>query len=288
MLPWIEKYRPADLEQIIIDKDIRVLFDNMVETKLFPNMLFYGPPGTGKTTTIMCLVKKFQEKYGFYNNVIHLNASDERGIEVIRNQLYSFIQTNGLFHNELKFVILDEVDSMTKQAQQSLLSLITKSNVRFFLICNYISKLIPALRDYLLIIPFYNTLDDNDYIQMILEKENITISKEVIDDIKYNYYPDMRSIVNALQAYKSFDYPIISKQMIIHNCNHYNSQLIREYISTNSFKEYLLRLFMNMIYYNIDTKLILMMHSLIKKPEFKYFDRVFMPYFFTINSISIK
>jgi replication factor C subunit 3/5 len=286
MLPWIEKYRPNELENIIIEPETRNLFEKMVEKKLFPNMLFYGPPGTGKTTTIMCLIKKFQEKYGFHNNVIHLNASDDRGIEVIRNQLYSFIQTNGLFHQELKFVILDEVDSMTKQAQQSLLGLITKKNVRFCLICNYISKLIPALREYLLVIPFYNTLDDDEYIQNILIKENVQISSEIIDDIKYNYYPDMRSVVNSLQAYKSFSYPIINKQMIIKNCIDYDSNIISEYIKDNSFKEYLIRLFIHMIQYNINSKLICMMQKLImRKQEFKYFDKIFMPYFASLNTL---
>ena len=284
MLPWIEKYRPNELDNIIIETDTRNLFEKMVETKLFPNMLFYGPPGTGKTTTIMCLIKKFQEKYGFYNNVIHLNASDDRGIEVIRNQLYSFIKTKGLFNQELKFVILDEVDSMTKQAQQSLMGLITKNNVRFCLICNYISKLIPNLRDYLLMIPFYNTFQDEKYIQNILTKEKVNITHEIIDDIKYNYYPDMRSVVNALQAYKSFSYPIINKQMIIQNCNNYNYETIKTYIESNSFKEYLIRLFIHMINYNIDTKLILMMQKLImRKQDLKYFDRIFMPYFISLN-----
>ena len=247
MLPWIEKYRPSELEHIIIEPSTRNLFEKMVETKIFPNMLFYGPPGTGKTTTIMCLIKRFQETYGYHNNVIHLNASDDRGIEVIRNQLFSFIQTKGLFHQELKFVILDEVDAMTKHAQQSLISIINKSNVRFCLICNYISKLIPNLRDYLLVIPFYNTLQDGTYIRNILTKENANISEEIIDDIKYNYYPDMRSVVNSLQAYKSFNYPIIHKQMIVNNCEKYNSEIVKKYIENNSFKEYLIRLFIHMM-----------------------------------------
>jgi replication factor C subunit 3/5 len=285
MLPWIEKYRPTELDNIIIDNDTRLLFENMVETKLFPNMLFYGPPGTGKTTTIMCLIKRYQDRYGYHNNVIHLNASDERGIEVIRNQLYSFIQTNGMFHKELKFVILDEVDSMTKQAQQSLLCLITKNNVRFCLICNYVSKLIPSLKDYLLMIPFYNTFQDEKYIQNILTNENANISSDIIENIKYNYYPDMRSVVNALQAYKSFSYPIIQKEMILQNCINYQPEIIQRYIHENSFKEYLIRLFTHMINYNIDTKLICMMQNLIMmKQDFKYFNKIFMPYFLSLNN----
>lgn len=285
MLPWIEKYRPSELEHIIIEPSTRNLFEKMLETKIFPNMLFYGPPGTGKTTTIMCLIKRFQETYGYHNNVIHLNASDDRGIEVIRNQLFSFIQTKGLFHQELKFVILDEVDAMTKHAQQSLISIINKSNVRFCLICNYISKLIPNLRDYLLVIPFYNTLQDGTYIRNILTKENANISEEIIDDIKYNYYPDMRSVVNSLQAYKSFNYPIIHKQMIVNNCEKYNSEIVKKYIENNSFKEYLIRLFIHMMNYNIDTDIILMMQKLIiRKHDFNYFDRILMPRFISLNN----
>ena len=174
MLPWTETYRPKELENIIFEPSTEKLFYPIIEKNFFPNMLFYGPPGTGKTTTIMCLLKRYQDTYGHHNNVIHLNASDERGIEVIRNQLYSFVHSRGLFHQQLKFVVLDEVDSMTKQAQTSLLSLMTVSRVRFCLICNYISKLIPDLRDYLLLIPFYNTFRHEEYIQNIIEKENIT------------------------------------------------------------------------------------------------------------------
>ena len=150
MNTWNEKYRPSDLKHMVLHEPIRVLFNSIIENNMFPNMLFYGPPGTGKTSTILCLLKNIAS-----SNVIHLNASDERGIDVIRNQLYTFIHSNGMFQNELKIIVLDEVDSMTKQAQTSLLSLFNYPNVRFCLICNYISKLIPQLRDYLLLIPFY-------------------------------------------------------------------------------------------------------------------------------------
>jgi replication factor C subunit 3/5 len=285
MLPWTEKYRPTKIDDIIIENDTKTLFHKMVEKRMFPNMLFYGPPGTGKTTTMMCLIKKYQETYGYCNNVIHLNASDDRGIEIIRNQLHSFIQTKGLFHQELKFVVLDEVDSMTKQAQQSLIGLITKTNVRFCLICNYISKIIPNLRDFLMLIPFYNTYNDKEYINSILTKEQLTINDEIIENMKYNYYPDMRSLVNCLQAYKSFSYPIIQKQMVLNNCLHYNSETIRKYIHQNSFKEYLIKLFLQMLDFKLDSKLINMMQKMIMiKQDFIYFDKIFMPYFILLNN----
>ena len=245
MLPWIEQYRPCELKDMVLDSETRLMFDNMLLTNTFPNMLFYGPPGTGKTTTILCLLKNYHEY------IIHLNASDDRGVDVIRSQLYSFIHTNGLFQNELKFIILDEVDSMTKQAQVSLLSLITNTNVRFCLICNYISKLIAPLRDYLLLIPFYNTAQNTTYINNIIDLEGITLKDGVLDDITFNYYPDLRSVVNCLQAYQSFPYPLIRKDMLELNCTNYNAK-VKKYIKTICFKDYLIKLFIHMINYNID------------------------------------
>ena len=109
-------------------------------------MLFYGPPGTGKTTTIINLVNAYQSKLNMRNRglMIHLNASDERGIDIIRNQIYQFVKTKNLFETGYKFVVLDEVDYMTKNAQQALKYLLQTcgNNVKFFLICNYILILI--------------------------------------------------------------------------------------------------------------------------------------------------
>jgi replication factor C subunit 3/5 len=283
MRPWIEKYRPIELENIIIDNVTQKIFTNLIKNQLFPNMLFYGPPGTGKTTTILCLLKRIKDTYG-YNNVIHLNASDERGIEVIRNQIYNFIYSKSLFNNTVKFVVLDEVDSMTKQAQQCLLSLIIKSDVMFCLICNYFSKLIPALRDYLLLIPFYNTFKDQEYIKHIIQSENLAIEEEILEDIKYNYFPDIRSCVNCLQIYHSYPFQVIRKKMILKNCDNYNSSEIKEYIKTHSFKEYLFKLFLMMFQYNIDSELVTMMQELIFKPDFEYFDRFFMTRFILLNN----
>ena len=272
MLPWIEKYRPQDLKNIILDSETSTIFNNMIKFNYYPNMILYGPPGTGKTTTIMCLLKH----YPYSNHIIHLNASDERGIEVIRTQLYAFIHTKGLFQNQMKFIILDEVDSMTKQAQTSLITLLTNTNVRFCLICNYISKLIPSLRDYFLLIPFYNTSNDNSYIKNIIKSENLKLKKSVVDDIIFNYSPDLRSIVNSLQAYQSYPYPLICKKIIKLNCIKYN-YTVKQYIKKVCLKDYLVKLFLHMIHYNINTELILMMKDLILiKSDFEYFDKVFM------------
>ena len=138
--PWVEKYRPTQFEQIVLDPVNKKLLSNVVKTNQFPNLLFYGPPGTGKTTTIINLIDMYQNKFNQKRKglKIHLNASDDRGIDIIRNQINQFVNTKTLFGSGMKFVILDEVDYMTKNAQQALRYLIQQyqSNIRFCLICN--------------------------------------------------------------------------------------------------------------------------------------------------------
>ena len=150
-IPWIEKYRPDNFKDIVLEPLNRTIFTNIINGDYFPNLLFYGPPGTGKTTTIINLIKYYQIKKKQVGKefVIHLNASDDRGIDIIRNQINTFVQTNTLFGSGDKFVILDEVDYMTKNAQQALHYLIQKysKNIRFCLICNYISRIDNTLRN---------------------------------------------------------------------------------------------------------------------------------------------
>ena len=111
-IPWVEKYRPSNFEDIVLDDINRKIFQNIIQkqaNKYFPNLIFYGPPGTGKTTTIINLINAYQKEYNQVSRgtIIHLNASDERGIDIIRNQIYQFVRTNNLFDSGLKFVILD-------------------------------------------------------------------------------------------------------------------------------------------------------------------------------------
>ena len=125
-VPWIEKYRPTTFNEIVLDPINRKIFSNILSKQYFPNLLFYGPPGTGKTTTIINLINEYQTKYEkkTSENIIHLNASDERGIDIIRNQIQLFVKSKNFFNKGIKFVILDEVDYMTKNAQQALKYLI--------------------------------------------------------------------------------------------------------------------------------------------------------------------
>jgi len=210
-IPWVEKYRPTNFEDIVLDDVNRQIFQNIIHkkndsnTSYFPNLIFYGPPGTGKTTTIINLINTYQKEYNQVSKgtIIHLNASDERGIDIIRNQIYQFVRTNNLFDTGLKFVILDEVDYMTKNAQQALKYLLQTcgQNVRFCLICNYISKIDESLKNEFISIRF-NQLPIS-YIHSFLKKvsdtENIQLSDSVISKIQQLYQSDIRSMINFIQ-----------------------------------------------------------------------------------------
>lgn len=218
-IPWCEKYRPKLFENILLDESNKTFLNKILETNVFPNLLFYGPPGTGKTTTIINLINKYQlNNYKKINSslLIHLNASDDRGIDIIRNNIYNFINSNNLFNDGIKFIILDEVDYMTKLAQQALKTLIqetNKNNVKFCLICNYISKIFNGLTDEFIKIRF-NNIDSKHIInllQNINKIENLNINKKNLEIICNYYENDIRSMINYLQS------KIHKKQSLIDN-----------------------------------------------------------------------
>ena len=205
-LPWVEKYRPEKFDAIIMNPLNKKIITEILNKNYFPNLLFYGPPGTGKTTTIINLIKKFQEQNNQLNKglVIHLNASDERGIDIIRNQINQFVNSKSLFSNGTKFVILDEVDYMTKSAQYALRYLFQSfnNNVRFCLICNYISRIDESLQTELMRIRF-NKLPQNDiidFLNTINVKENIGLTLNNLLSIQNLYKSDVRSMVNYMQS----------------------------------------------------------------------------------------
>lgn len=207
-VPWIEKYRPSNFDAIVMDPLNRELFRNCLSRNYIPNLLFYGPPGTGKTTTIINFINEYQDRYHRRNKstVIHLNASDERGIDIIRNQIHQFVKSNNLFESGIKFVILDEVDYMTKNAQQALKYILQTSNynVRFCLICNYITKIDEALKNEFVCIRF-NQLPQTlitRFIQDIARSEQLAMSVEEIEIIQHMYNSDIRSMINHLQLYQ--------------------------------------------------------------------------------------
>tara|TARA_Y100001970_G_C14249301_1_gene870603 strand:+ start:1145 stop:2089 length:945 start_codon:yes stop_codon:yes gene_type:complete len=218
--PWVEKYRPKNFDDIVLDDNNKLIFNNILKKKYFPNLLLYGPPGTGKTTTIINLINKYQESEGCKNKdlIIHLNASDDRGVDIVRNQINQFVNTKTLFNNGIKFIILDEVDYMTKNAQSALRYLIQQysDNIRFCLICNYISRIDNALQNEFVRLKFCNLPKKqiNIFLKKIVENEQININDDQINSIQNTFNSDMRSMINFLQSNTNIimesDFKIIS------------------------------------------------------------------------------
>jgi len=205
-IPWIEAYRPNNFNNVVLDSLNKQILKNIINTGQFPNLLFYGPPGTGKTTTIINLIEEYQQTHSVKNKelIIHLNASDERGIDIIRNQISQFVNSKNLFIRGIKFVILDEVDYMTKIAQQALKYLIQKysNNVRFCLICNYISRIDEGLQNEFMKLRFNQLPKENVFLFLknISEKENLNLLESTINEIIFSNKSDIRSMINFMQT----------------------------------------------------------------------------------------
>ncbi len=201
-IPWIEKYRPKDLNNIIAHDEIRNVLNSFIEKNGLPHLLFYGPPGTCKTTTARAIANKIYGKLTS-SMVLELNSSDERGIETVREKIKEFACTQKLFDSNVKMIILDEVDAMTNEAQFALRRIIENftENVRFCLICNYVNKVIPALQSRCTRFRFSH-LENNqlkNYINYIVKEENINITEDAKNTILDISKGDMRKLLNILQ-----------------------------------------------------------------------------------------
>lgn len=222
-IPFVEFYRPKKFDDIVLDPLNKLILKNIIETSYFPNLLLYGPPGTGKTTTIINLINSYQEKHNQKTKglMIHLNASDERGIDIIRNQINQFVNSKTLFNQGMKFVVLDEVDYMTNNAQQALRYLLQNysKNVRFCLICNYISRIDDGLQNEFLRLRF-NQLPEKeitDFLMNIVKSEKININERCIKQIQQLYKSDIRSMINFIQSNQNIldeDFHIIDNEIL--------------------------------------------------------------------------
>ncbi|KAJ2456149.1 Subunit of heteropentameric Replication factor C (RF-C) [Coemansia sp. RSA 2424] len=202
-LPWVEKYRPSSLDELVSQRDIVDTLQRFIDDGKLPHLLFYGPPGTGKTTTILAIARKLYGK-NLGSMVLELNASDDRGIDVIRDQIKTFASTRTVFSSGLKLVILDEADAMTTPAQAALRRVIEKytKNVRFCIICNYVSKIIPAVQSRCTRFRFapLKLSDINGRLDMIVEREGVNISEDGKNALIRLSGGDMRRVLNVLQA----------------------------------------------------------------------------------------
>lgn len=257
-IPYVEAYRPKKFEDIVLDPLNKKILTNIIDSGYFPNLLFYGPPGTGKTTTIINLVNLYQERFNQKNKelMIHLNASDERGIDIIRSQINQFVNSKTMFTNGMKFVILDEVDSMTKNAQQALKYLLQKysQTVRFCLIGNYISRIDEGLQTEFFKLKF-NRLPEKDIIHFlnhISVSENLNLSEQTLHLIQQLYKSDIRSMINFIQSNQNMDDNNIN--IIDNNTWEALYKQIKDTNNTNNVSELSLYVTNMSKQYNIDKK----------------------------------
>ncbi len=206
-LPWVEKYRPSSLNEVIGHEEITTRLKNYVEKRNLPNMLFSGPAGTGKTSSSIALAK---ELFGtnFEQNFLELNASDDRGIDVVRNTIKDFARTLA-FDSGFKIIFLDECDALTQDAQQALRRTMEKytKTCRFILSCNYSSKILEPIQSRCVIYRFkpLGAKDVEKQVKVIAEKEKIHVDEGAIKALNYVSQGDMRKTINVLQAASTLD-----------------------------------------------------------------------------------
>ncbi len=200
--PWVEKYRPQNLEDIVGQKQIVNRLNKYVNEESMPNLMFTGPAGVGKTTTALSLAKAVLGEY-WRQNFLELNASDARGIDTVRNNIKNFCRLKPV-GAPFRIIFLDEVDNMTKDAQHALrreMEMYTKT-ASFILSCNYSSKIIDPIQSRCAIFRFapIKGEDINNRLEYIANQEGFDYDEEAIKTIVYFAEGDMRKSVNMLQA----------------------------------------------------------------------------------------
>jgi replication factor C small subunit len=213
---WIEKYRPVKLSDIVGQDEIIERLSSYVKAGSLPHLLFTGNAGVGKTTAAVALAREFFGE-SWHMNFRELNASDERGIEVVRNQIKQFARTSPLGGASFKILFLDEADALTPDAQAALRRTMESyaMTCRFILSCNYSSKIIDPIQSRCAIYRFRPLGRDAvvEEIMRIAANEGITVSEDAKDAIVYISQGDMRKAINALQGAAIVN-PSITGQMV--------------------------------------------------------------------------
>ncbi|CAL1547814.1 unnamed protein product [Lymnaea stagnalis] len=211
IVPWIEKYRPKNVEDVAYQDEVIAVLKKSLEGSDLPNLLFYGPPGTGKTSTILAASRQLFGPELYRDRVLELNASDERGISVIREKVKKFAQltaggtrSDGKPCPPFKIIILDEADSMTKDAQSALRRTMERESktTRFCLICNYVTRIIEPITSRCAKFRFKMLAEDilSSRLKKICDEEGVLIEDTVIDAVLKTSEGDMRKAIMTLQS----------------------------------------------------------------------------------------
>lgn len=207
-LPWVEKYRPETLDNVAGNEGIVETIRQFIKKKQLPHLLFYGPPGTGKTSTIIAVAKELYGKQ-YRSMILELNASDDRGIDVVREQIKMFASTRQMFggpaaQQQFKLIVLDEADAMTNVAQNALRRIIEKysHHTRFCILANYAHKLNPALISRCTRFRFSPVAEAaaRKFLEHVIAEEHLDITEAALTALIKQSNGDMRRNLNVLQA----------------------------------------------------------------------------------------
>jgi replication factor C small subunit len=206
-LMWSEKYRPKKLREVVNQKEIIRGISNLIKSPDIPHMLFAGPAGVGKTTTALCITMELLGEE-WRKNTLELNASDERGIKMVRERVKEFAASIKLAgdkeYGKPKIIILDEADEMTSEAQTALRRIIEDSarTTRFIIICNYLSQIIEPIQSRCVVFRFTRLPKEDviNHLGMICEQQKVKYEEKALDQIYESTGGDLRHSINIMQA----------------------------------------------------------------------------------------
>ncbi len=231
-LPWVEKYRPKTLSDVVGQEEITKRLHSYVKTRDLPHLMFAGHAGIGKTSAAVALAKElFGEDYT--RNFLELNSSDDRGIDVVRSTIKEFARTLA-FNADFKIIFLDECDALTADAQQALRRTMERysKTCRFILSCNYSSRIIEPIQSRCVVFRFrpLHKKDLEAQMHYVAKQEGITIDAKAIDALEYVAEGDLRKAINVLQASASLDKKI-TEDIVFSVANRAKPKEVKEMIA---------------------------------------------------------